>query len=186
MGISEKRFHRERVKALQKAKSVVPRTARDMLALAVGVYGMIAGPLGCLFLIVGVIFMDVHLGLLEWLYIIASGLLAILLAGKLAAPRVAAVADVGNAFLKEGLKFAEAELLEYVRFYTTNDWRTLRAKVIRRDGKVCQGCGIVIKSERDITVDHIKPRSRFPDLALEISNLQVLCRSCNSSKGAYV
>lgn len=186
VGISEKRFQKESDKALQKAKSIVPRTTRDDLSVAVGVYGMIAGPFGCLFLIIGEIFLDVHLGLLEWLCIIASGFLALFMAGKLSAPRNAALDDVRAALLKERLKLAEVELLEYIRFYTTSDWRTLRARVIRRDGKVCQKCGMVIRNKRDVTVDHIKPRSRFPDLALEISNLQVLCRSCNSSKGASV
>lgn len=44
----------------------------------------------------------------------------------------------------------------------------------------CAQCG----SRNDLTVDHIIPLSDLhPDLRYEISNLQVLCRSCNSSKG---
>ncbi|RYZ77711.1 MAG: hypothetical protein EOP05_00795 [Proteobacteria bacterium] len=31
-------------------------------------------------------------------------------------------------------------------------------------------------------VDHIKPRSKYPHLELEFSNLQVLCRQCNFGK----
>lgn len=31
-------------------------------------------------------------------------------------------------------------------------------------------------------VDHIKPRSLFPDLALRLENLQVLCSQCNEAK----
>ncbi len=34
-------------------------------------------------------------------------------------------------------------------------------------------------------VDHIKPRSKYPDLALDINNLQILCESCNLGKGAW-
>jgi 5-methylcytosine-specific restriction endonuclease McrA len=38
------------------------------------------------------------------------------------------------------------------------------------------GNGVVIH------VDHIKPRSLYPELALEFSNLQVLCMDCNQGK----
>ena len=31
-------------------------------------------------------------------------------------------------------------------------------------------------------VDHVKPRSKFPELALDLSNLQVLCNLCNVAK----
>lgn len=34
-------------------------------------------------------------------------------------------------------------------------------------------------------VDHIKPRSKYPELELEISNLQVLCEDCNLGKLHY-
>lgn len=36
-----------------------------------------------------------------------------------------------------------------------------------------------------IHVDHIKPRSIFPSLELDISNLQILCEACNLGKGAW-
>jgi 5-methylcytosine-specific restriction endonuclease McrA len=31
-------------------------------------------------------------------------------------------------------------------------------------------------------VDHIKPKSRYPHLALKFDNLQVLCETCNIEK----
>lgn len=50
--------------------------------------------------------------------------------------------------------------------------------VFRRDDFTCQQCG----SSSDLTIDHIHP------VALggsnEIENLQTLCKSCNSRKGA--
>lgn len=36
-----------------------------------------------------------------------------------------------------------------------------------------------------MNVDHIRPRSRFPELALTESNLQVLCETCNHGKGNW-
>ncbi len=69
------------------------------------------------------------------------------------------------------------------RFYSSSEWQALRAQVIREDGSVCSLCRRSIKPGEDLTVDHIRPRSRFPDLALSRANMQVLCRSCNSRKG---
>ena len=69
------------------------------------------------------------------------------------------------------------------RFYGSPEWRSLRESVIKEEGRICNDCGRRIRRVIDITVDHIRPRSRYPRLALQRNNLQVLCRSCNSSKG---
>ena len=69
------------------------------------------------------------------------------------------------------------------RFYGSPEWRKLRETVIKEDGPICGDCRRRIKKEVDITVDHIRPRSKYPHLALDRNNLRVLCRSCNSSKG---
>jgi 5-methylcytosine-specific restriction endonuclease McrA len=53
----------------------------------------------------------------------------------------------------------------------------VRAAVYVRDGGVCQKCG----TDKNLTMDHKHPWSLGgPDT---VENLQVLCRSCNSSKG---
>ena len=59
---------------------------------------------------------------------------------------------------------------------STTAWRRLREQVIRRDG-CCQMCG----TEERLSVDHIIPRVAGGTDSLD--NLQVLCSSCNSSKG---
>jgi uncharacterized phage-like protein YoqJ/5-methylcytosine-specific restriction endonuclease McrA len=63
-------------------------------------------------------------------------------------------------------------------FYLSKEWRNLRKKVLKTYGAVCMKCG----SKDDIHIDHIKPRSKYPSLELEFSNMQVLCRICNFSK----
>ena len=54
----------------------------------------------------------------------------------------------------------------------------LRTKVLERDAYRCVHC----KTHVDLCVDHIKPESKGG--ALTMMNLQTLCRSCNSIKGA--
>lgn len=69
------------------------------------------------------------------------------------------------------------------QFYSSPEWNLLRDQVIHEEGHLCSECGELIQYKGDITVDHIRPRSKYPDLALERQNLRVLCRSCNSRKG---
>jgi len=64
-------------------------------------------------------------------------------------------------------------------FYESKAWQTLRKKVLRKYGRFCMKCG---KSHVEIHVDHIKPRSLFPELELDFDNLQVLCKACNLKK----
>lgn len=62
------------------------------------------------------------------------------------------------------------------------EWKILRALVIDILGTACLKCGF--NAGEKIHVDHIKPKSKFPELAMEIDNLQVLCRRCNFEKAA--
>lgn len=57
---------------------------------------------------------------------------------------------------------------------------SLRERIYRRDGYRCLECG----SADDLTLDHVHPHSRGGADTEE--NLQTLCRSCNSRKGARV
>ncbi len=57
---------------------------------------------------------------------------------------------------------------------------SLRTRVFERDAYRCRHCGGWV----GLSVDHIQPESRGG--TLELDNLQTLCRSCNSRKGARV
>lgn len=65
-----------------------------------------------------------------------------------------------------------------ISFYASWEWKKVRYETIKRYGPVCMCCG----SDEKIVVDHIRPRSRFPELELDLDNLQVLCNDCNMGK----
>ena len=67
-------------------------------------------------------------------------------------------------------------------FYESRPWQVLRYQALKRYGRKCCLCGA---SNVRLHVDHIKPRSRYPELELRIDNLQVLCEPCNMGKGAW-
>jgi 5-methylcytosine-specific restriction endonuclease McrA len=91
-----------------------------------------------------------------------------------------------QARLEELARTRQEQLNAARLFYASPEWRLLRDQVIAEQGRRCQQCGRHITRDFDLTVDHIKPRSRFPQLALDKRNLRVLCRQCNSSKGDTV
>ena len=66
-------------------------------------------------------------------------------------------------------------------FYESQQWRVLRYKALKLHGAKCQLCG----AKGTLHVDHIKPRSKYPELELRLDNLQVLCEQCNLGKGAW-
>lgn len=67
-------------------------------------------------------------------------------------------------------------------FYESPAWLDLRYRVLKKAGGSCKLCGCRATPDNPIQVDHIKPRSLHPELALAESNLQVLCKSCNMGK----
>jgi len=68
-------------------------------------------------------------------------------------------------------------------FYSTKEWRDIRWKVIENAKGCCAVCGRSRKANNVIMhVDHIKPRSKYPELELDKTNLQLLCEECNLGK----
>ena len=67
-------------------------------------------------------------------------------------------------------------------FYRTKAWRELRLSILLASDCSCKICGNTSEKGAVLHVDHIKPRSLYPELALEESNLQVLCEDCNIGK----
>lgn len=64
-------------------------------------------------------------------------------------------------------------------FYLTDAWKRLRLRAIAQYGLRCMKCSAI---NVEMHVDHIKPRSKYPEMELVFNNLQVLCRKCNLEK----
>lgn len=67
-------------------------------------------------------------------------------------------------------------------FYWSDEWRAVRYSALRASRGVCELCGAAPAKGSPLHVDHIKPRSRYPELELDPKNLQVLCQDCNLGK----
>lgn len=93
---------------------------------------------------------------------------------------LAALRDIG--FTSYVLVASLAEWATDGEFTRGRKWRTCRYATLMQQGNWCRACG-GRPPEKVLHVDHIKPRSKHPELALDLSNLQVLCRDCNLGKG---
>jgi 5-methylcytosine-specific restriction endonuclease McrA len=68
------------------------------------------------------------------------------------------------------------------KFYTSKEWLSFRIQMLKKLGFRCFACGVTAK-ERTLHVDHIKPRSIYPELSFCEDNIQILCVDCNIGKG---
>ncbi len=70
-------------------------------------------------------------------------------------------------------------------FFNSRAWQCARYDALKKnDGRGCECCGANRRDGAVLHVDHIQPRSRHPELAFDICNLQILCAACNYGKGA--
>ncbi len=79
------------------------------------------------------------------------------------------------------------QIIKFVKsdsFLHTYAWRATRMQALKRDGRKCLCCGVGL-SGPPLHVDHIHPRQAYPQLALTLDNLQVLCEECNHGKGNW-
>lgn len=83
---------------------------------------------------------------------------------------------------RNSFKPANAVSDEFLQSY---EWRRVRMEALKKYGPRCQCCGATPKDGVKMHVDHIKPRKVFPHLALDVSNLQILCEVCNHGKGNW-
>jgi len=68
------------------------------------------------------------------------------------------------------------------KFYSSHEWAKVRYQALKKSDGQCELCGRSAKDGVTLNVDHIKPRHKYPKLALCLDNLQVLCSACNWGK----
>ena len=86
---------------------------------------------------------------------------------------------------RPGALFVEGVHVETQAFLQTFAWRKVRMEALKKYGAVCMCCGASPRTGAVVNVDHVKPRKLFPELALVLDNLQVLCSDCNHGKGNW-
>jgi hypothetical protein len=97
-----------------------------------------------------------------------------------AMPKVAKLAKKAPEVHPEHLAYVMTDA-----FLSSYEWRRVRMEALKKYGPVCQCCGASPATGAVINVDHIKPRRVFPELALTVENLQILCHECNHGKGNW-
>lgn len=103
------------------------------------------------------------------------------------------IIDIGKKFWYSGPPKAKKKVNEVraltvkgsTEFLKSYAWKKLRYQALLKYEKKCMCCGRTPKDGVQIHVDHIKPRKRYPGLALDINNLQILCGDCNHGKGNW-
>lgn len=67
-------------------------------------------------------------------------------------------------------------------FYKSRVWKIVRQRALKIYGAECHCCLSQGSKLEPLHVDHIKPKSLYPRLALDITNLQILCKKCSEQK----
>ena len=68
---------------------------------------------------------------------------------------------------------------EIQKFYNSPEWKELRTKVFIRDNYTCRDCP---QRGGQLEANHIKARWNNLELALEITNIETLCKKCHDKK----
>ena len=66
-------------------------------------------------------------------------------------------------------------------FYSSRPWVKLRLAFLA-ENPLCHDCRCNGRIEPAVDVHHVRERKEFPELALEWSNLQALCKRCHLGK----
>lgn len=67
-------------------------------------------------------------------------------------------------------------------FYQSKEWAALKKKVYARYGRKCHVTGWTEADGITLSIDHIKPRKKFPKLELVMENMQVMELGLNKIK----
>lgn len=67
------------------------------------------------------------------------------------------------------------------RLCTSLEWESLKQRMFKTYDNKCSVCN----ATEDLHIDHIKPKSIFPELSMKFDNLHILCNPCNMGKGTW-
>ena len=65
-------------------------------------------------------------------------------------------------------------------FYQTKAWKLIRLEALARDNHLCQRHFALGQLRRAETVHHVREMEDYPELALDLANLQSLCKACHN------
>jgi 5-methylcytosine-specific restriction endonuclease McrA len=91
--------------------------------------------------------------------------------------------------LVRGRRYAHGWTARFIAspaFLQTPEWRRVRYDALRANDGRCELCGRnkhQLPPGEHLNVDHVHSRKARPDLALEVTNLAVLCSADNAGKG---
>lgn len=67
------------------------------------------------------------------------------------------------------------------QFWKSGAWRQVRARAFYRANDCCEKCGRSAKTDgAKLEAHHISPFASFPERAMELDNLMILCSWCHS------
>jgi 5-methylcytosine-specific restriction endonuclease McrA len=89
--------------------------------------------------------------------------------------------NVGESAKQKFRVWKKAAKKKREKFYRSREWLELRFRALVFYGRRCMCCGAG-PEERLLQVDHVKSRHKYPELSLDIKNLQILCSTCNQGK----
>lgn len=69
--------------------------------------------------------------------------------------------------------------------YGVEKYQEWRSAVLARDGSRCVNCKTAGTRYNPLQVDHIKPKSLYPELALVVANGRTLCLKCHKKTDSY-
>ena len=94
---------------------------------------------------------------------------------------------IQNSYTENSDSESDNQLEIVIRSLESNqgmNWKRARYLAFVIYGNKCTCCGRHA-SQVPVNIDHIKPRSRFPELATDLRNLQPLCEECNIAKCSW-
>ncbi len=84
-----------------------------------------------------------------------------------------------NGYHPKSQKETQADSLKKQGFYHKTAWRRIRLQALQRDHYLCQECLRYKRITQATEVHHLLPLEDYPELGLELSNLQSLCWNCH-------